>query len=406
MQEIVSEYKKSRLLAAMTVVTGLLGLFLLITFFQAIADRQRVKVLSTEKEQLSSEQQKLSVGLDTLQKSYDRLKSEDQFKVNQQLKTDISQTHEDYKSSIDLFEQIQDLKARKQDTAKFEQLYAAVVKNLSELHYASAETQLADLKSQIKKKTEELAAAALVNNGSGASAPASNTPPGSGFSYQSVHTDSGEFRVSIVAANLSSTRVIVDTASEGDCSDNCPVLPLGDFVARNGAFAGINGTYFCPAAYPSCAGKTNSFDLLVMNKNKKYLNSSNNVYSNNPAFILGSGFVRVVGHASEWGRDTSVDAVISNYPLLVSGGNIVYSDNPDPKFDSKGPRCFIASKGTTVYIGFVANATMGDSAKVLKALGMDNAMNLDEGGSTALWSGGYKAGPGRNIPNAILFVHR
>ena len=42
----------------------------------------------------------------------------------------------------------------------------------------------------------------------------------------------------------------------------------------------------------------------------------------------------------------------------------------------------------------------------MKALGMDNALNLDSGGSTALWSGGYKAGPGRNIPNAVLFVRK
>ena len=59
-----------------------------------------------------------------------------------------------------------------------------------------------------------------------------------------------------------------------------------------------------------------------------------------------------------------------------------------------------------VYIGIVSNATMGESAKVLHALAMDSALNLDEGGSTALYSGGYKAGPGRNIPNAILFVQR
>ena len=49
---------------------------------------------------------------------------------------------------------------------------------------------------------------------------------------------------------------------------------------------------------------------------------------------------------------------------------------------------------------------MGESARTMKTLGMENAMNLDEGGSTALWSGGYKLGPGRNIPNAILFVRR
>ena len=43
-------------------------------------------------------------------------------------------------------------------------------------------------------------------------------------------------------------------------------------------------------------------------------------------------------------------------------------------------------------------------ARVLAALGMQNALNLDSGGSTALWYGGYKAGPGRNIPNAIVLV--
>src|SRR5258707_477799 len=58
--------------------------------------------------------------------------------------------------------------------------------------------------------------------------------------------------------------------------------------------------------------------------------SDNNVYSTNPAFIF-SGGVRVVGQAEQWGRDTGVDGVISNYPLLVSGGNITYSDSSDPK---------------------------------------------------------------------------
>lgn len=63
--------------------------------------------------------------------------------------------------------------------------------------------------------------------------------------------------------DLNSTKVIVDTASESDCSNDCPFLSLADYVARNGAYGGINGSYFCPAAYPSCAGKTNSFDTLM-----------------------------------------------------------------------------------------------------------------------------------------------
>lgn len=99
--------------------------------------------------------------------------------------------------------------------------------------------------------------------------------------------------------------------------------------------------------------------------------------------------------------------VIANYPLLVTGGNINFTEAPnEPKFGQKGPRDFIAVKGNMVYIGVVHSATMGESAKVLHVLGMGEALNLDEGGSTALWFGGYKIGPGRNIPNAVLFVRR
>lgn len=237
--------------------------------------------------------------------------------------------------------------------------------------------------------------------------PVSNAPPGSGYSYQSVKTDAGNFNVGIVAADLNSTRVIVDTASDSDCRDNCPVLSLGDYAGRNGAWAGINGSYFCPADYASCAGKTNSFDTLLMNKNKTYFNSDNNVYSTVPAAIFSAGSARFVGQSSQWGRDTGVDSVIANYPLLVSGGNVVFTENPnEPKFGGKAGRTFIAAKENMVYIGIVYAATMGDSAKVLQALGMGEALNLDQGGSTALWHGGYKTGPGRSIPNAILFVSR
>lgn len=234
-----------------------------------------------------------------------------------------------------------------------------------------------------------------------------NAPPGSGYSYQYVNVDGKSFPVAIVAADLNSTKVIVDTASDSNCARDCPVLSLGEYASRNGAYAGINGSYFCPADYPSCADKKNSFDTLLMNKNKTYFNSDNNVYSTVPAAIFSTGSARFVGQSLEWGRDTSVDAVLANYPLLIAGGNINFTEAPnEPKFGGAASRTFIAAKESMVYIGIVYQASMGESAKVLHALGMDAALNLDQGGSTALYSGGYKAGPGRNIPNAILFVRR
>lgn len=234
-----------------------------------------------------------------------------------------------------------------------------------------------------------------------------NTPPNSGFAVQNVSVDGKRYKVMIIAGDLNSTKVIVDTASESDCVKDCPVLSLADYVSRNGAWAGINGSYFCPKDYSSCADKKDSFDTLLMNKNKRYFNSDNNVYSTVPAAIFSPGGARFVSQSLEWGRDTGVDAVIANYPLLVRGNNVNFNEAPnEPKFGGAAARTFIASKANMVYIGVVLGASMGESAKVLHALGMGDAMNLDQGGSTALWHGGYKAGPGRGIPNAILFVNR
>ncbi len=231
-----------------------------------------------------------------------------------------------------------------------------------------------------------------------------NTPPVSGkYSKQNVKTDAGTFTVHLVAGDSGSTKVIVDSASQADCASNCPALSLGEYVSRNGGWAGVNGTYFCPKEYPSCVGKENTFDLLVMNKDKYYFNSGNNVYSTNPAVIFGGGYIRFVNSGSQWGRDTGVNGVLMNYPLLVFNGNINFNGDGDPKKGSRGSRSFVANKGNVVYIGVTQNVTVAENAIVMKAMGMDNALNLDSGGSTALWYGGYKVGPARNIPNAIIF---
>lgn len=230
-----------------------------------------------------------------------------------------------------------------------------------------------------------------------------NAPPGSGYSRQSVKTDVGTFTVSLVAADVGSTKIIVDTASTSDCSNNCPALSLGDYVARNGGWAGVNGSYFCPKDYPSCAGKENTFDLLVMNKDKYYFNSANNIYSTNPVVGFRDGSVNFVTAGSQWGRDTSLNGVLMNYPLLVFNNNVVFGGDGDPKKGSRGSRSFVANKDNKVYIGVTQNVTVVENALVMKAMGMNNALNLDSGGSTALWHGGYKVGPGRAIPNAIIF---
>lgn len=349
----------------------------------------------------------LQAKLHQVQKELTDLKNQDQFKRNNQLQDTIKHIETTYQKAVKAYEALMDLKSQTDNTKALDKLFAESLNLLSQRNYATADATLNELNQDIAAEQQKIAQAAIPAQPNTQNAPANNTPPSNGYSRQTVTADTGTFVVDMIAADLGSTRIVVDTASDKDCNNNCPTLPLSTYVSRSGAYAGINGTFFCPAEYPSCAGKTNSFDLLVMNKNKVYFNSANNVYSINPVVVFGSGFVRFIGQASGWGRDTSVDGVISNFPLLVSGGNITYGDSSDTKFTNKGTRNFVANKGNTAYIGIMYNANMTDSAHVLKAMGMDNAMNLDEGGSTALMFGGnYIAGPGRNIPNAVLFIRK
>ena len=383
------------LIGALTVTLSILGYI----HYQTINDLKRITGNHAE---LSDEKLSLDEKLASISAELTRLQNVDQKLRNDELEEEITSIQKTYSSAVNSYESLLKLREKTTKTQSFDELLTDALVYLSKRNYASASATLADLDKQIKAEEDKLAATAAT--AIPANVPVNNAPPGSGYSRQQVATEIGNYMVSLVAADLSSTRVIVDTASEGTCGNDCPVLSLGDYVSRNGAFAGINGSYFCPAEYPSCAGKTNSFDTLLMNKNKVYFNGDNNVYSTVPVVIFGNGWIRFESQSLNWGRDTGVDGVLANQPLLVSGGNVVFGGDGDPKKGSKGGRSFVANKGNTVYIGVVHNATVAEAAIVLKALGMENALNLDSGGSTALWSGGYKAGPGRNIPNAILFV--
>lgn len=351
-------------------------------------------------QQLQEVEEKLTVTAAEL----DAVKAEDQFQKNQELMTEIRNIQTTYRDAVAAYN---DLLKLKEDTTRTQTLdadFAQVLTYLSQRNYASASARLTRLKSGISTQRAQLDASA---GGVPANLTVNNAPPGSGYSRQAVENEFGKFQVDLVAADLGSTRVVVETASSGDCGDGCPVDSLANYVSRAGGFAGINGPYFCPAEYPSCAGKTNSFDTLLMNKNKVYFNSDNNVYSSVPAVIFQGGSARFVGASSEWGRDTGPDSVIASQPLLLFGGEVKFGGDGDPKKGSRGSRSFIGTKGNTVYIGVVRNATVAEVARVLKTLGLDNALNLDSGGSTAMMANGrYVAGPGRNTPFGIVLVRR
>ncbi len=232
--------------------------------------------------------------------------------------------------------------------------------------------------------------------------------PGEGFYYGTVATEKGSFQASVLSINLNSSRMITDTGNDGDCSTNCTVLPLINYVNRNGGFAGINGTYFCPATYPECAGKTNSYDFPVWNSRLgKWINGGNLFWNGRAVFYFDGSGAHYLQNANSFSG--GVLAGIVNFPGLLDNGNVQIDDNQSGLSDKQKASGLkmgiglIDSRKVLLVAGY--NVTMQQFAYVFKALGAKGALNLDTGGSAAFfYNGSYKLGPGRDIPNAIIFA--
>lgn len=392
---------KKRFHVSPIVVISILFGFMLVCI--GIYGLQQRNIYTNNEIFLKSKLEEVKKELDKTIKEYEKLKNEDQVVRNNKLEEEIKNIQNTYAAAVTRYEELLELKEQTRETSDIDEKFAEALSMLADRNYTSASAKLDEIDRDIAKKEQEIASSFQIP----ASAPVNNTAPGGGYQQQVVKNEYGEYLVSVYAADLNSYKVIVDTASDGTCANDCPVDSLGSYAARSGAVAGINGPYFCPADYPSCADKKNSFDTLLMNKNKTYFNSDNNVYSTVPAVIFSAGSARFVGQSLEWGRDTGPDSVIASQPMLISGGNVVFGGDDEIKRAGKGTRAFIGASGSTVYIGVVYNANVAEVAQVLKTMGIQNALNLDSGGSTAMWvNGRYIAGPGRNTPFGILIVPR
>jgi len=226
-------------------------------------------------------------------------------------------------------------------------------------------------------------------------------PPSAGHSRYTIGTEVGSFLIDVVSLPAGA-EMITDTANDNDCAGDCPVLPLADYVSRNGAYAGINGSYFCPTDYSDCASKKNSFDFPVYNSRLgKWINAGN-LFWNGRSMILKNGGLSFLRNANSYGGGGS--AGIANHPGVLENGNVIANElGPNSAQQGKGTRGGIGFNGGNIYLVIARNASVQDLGFIFKALGATSAMNLDGGGSVALWYGGYKVGPGRALPNAIVF---
>lgn len=233
--------------------------------------------------------------------------------------------------------------------------------------------------------------------------------PTGGYSRISVGTSRGSFITDVVMVDLGQIRVITSTANDNDCAHQCPTKPLADHIAQNSGFAGINGSYFCPADYASCADKINSFDFPVYKTSgSKWINGGNLFWNSRAMIWFDGGSTPHFCPNANSCNTGGIAAGIVNYPALVSNGQIIVDEGglSDSLRTVRGYRGGIGFSGNWLYLIVARGATVPDLAYIMQAMGIQHGMNLDGGGSTALYHYGYRVGPGRSLPNAVVIASR
>jgi len=229
----------------------------------------------------------------------------------------------------------------------------------------------------------------------------------SGYSYQTVQTERGSFGAHIIKLPLNEVKVKTVSASSGSCSNDCDTKSLAGYVKDSGGFAGMNGSYFCPPDYGSCDGKINSFDFALYDSNEgKWEHKDALTWFDTGLMTFNGGNPSFYRKTSDYGGG-GVTAGISNYPSLVKDGDIVVDGDKLTSYqkDIKGTRGVIGVGGENLYLAIVNSATVIDAAYVIRSLGAKHALNLDGGGSSAMYiNGKYIVGPGRSLPNAIVLT--
>ncbi len=245
--------------------------------------------------------------------------------------------------------------------------------------------------------------------------------PGEFQSYR-LTTDRGQFDVLVLTLNRAKYRPETRVAQDADCADSCPAKPLADYAAAAGAAAGIHGSYFCPPDYADCAAKINSYLWPVFDSATGVMVNENNLkYHERPIVVVDSvGAPHLYRNAKtdfgwtlatyESATGSKVAAALGNYPALLQNGQNVVESEPTLDTNQRTARTNRGAwgwNGTDWIVAIAKQATVVDLAAVMQALGATDALNLDGGGSAALWYGGaYKIGPGRQLPNAVVFVPR
>lgn len=241
----------------------------------------------------------------------------------------------------------------------------------------------------------------------------------------------------IVTIDLSDPRLRVETIAAdphptpelSKTSGRFGAAPLADFIIGSGAFAGINGSYFCSG---SGCGAANYYFYPIYSAGTLINESELKYWTTGPIMAITddnhfhyfkdsrefpySGWKAgkekaATAFRERYGRELT--ALIGNKPRLIENKEnfLIDWELDQGQKTTKTSRQALAYRENVSRFGqgeillvSLRNATVPDLASYLQALEVDHAVNLDGGYSSALWyNDEYMVGPGRNIPNAIIF---
>ncbi|MDD4466825.1 MAG: phosphodiester glycosidase family protein, partial [Patescibacteria group bacterium] len=233
----------------------------------------------------------------------------------------------------------------------------------------------------------------------------------------------GSFLTTILKIGLRepNLKVLTLAAEPRTCPEGvCAAKPLKAFLEAGQGFAAINGSYFC--SNDDCGGFNSYFSPLyesrwelMINRDKMSLPTTGPIavidntnhwhyFKDVRDFVSPENFQAITGQ--------NVSAALSNQPrILENGKNILDASKLTATQKIRSTRQALAYKDAprhrnqgNLYLISLSNATLEDLAAVLEKLHFDNALNLDGGGSAALiYENEFLVGPGRDIPNAIVF---
>jgi len=250
--------------------------------------------------------------------------------------------------------------------------------------------------------------------------PTFDSSGGASYALQSVVTAVGTFDTHVMKLDRERYQMETLVDEDADCDNNCAVKNLAAYAADAGAQYGIHGTYFCPADYASCSSEVNTFNGPLYDSLSGYMHNPEDIFFHLAPMIAESEDGQLVyypqapqfGSAASFAftHSSSLHAAIANYPGLINNGAVIVESEgrlEEIMRTNRRPRGAIGWNSDQYILAIATDATVVELAYIMHALDAQYAMNLDGGGSIALYyEGQYMVGPGRPLPNAVVFTER